>query len=63
MYFEYPEMLEKASRRDKYEDWREGAALSMASKEKISFSLGAAISGLDREAFRARLEALESMPA
>ena len=63
MYFEYPEMLEKASRRDKYEDWREDAALSMASKEKISFSLGAAISGLDREAFRARLEALESMPA
>ena len=63
MYFEYPEMLQKTSLRDKYENWREDGALSMVSKEKISFSLGASISGLDKETFRARLGALESMPA
>ena len=63
MYFEYPEMLEKTSQRDKYEDWRENAALSMVSKEKISFSLGASISGLDKEEFRTKLGALEPVPA
>ena len=63
MYFEYPEMLENTNQREEYEKWRENAALSMVSKEKISFSLGASISGLGKEKFRTRLEALEPMPA
>lgn len=63
MYFEYPEMREKTNQSGEYEKWRENAALSMVSKEKISFSLGVSISGLNREEFRAKLEALDPMPA
>ena len=62
-YFEYPEMRENTNQLDDYEKWREDAAISMVSNEKISFSLGVSISGLDSEEFRTRLEALEPISA
>ena len=62
-YFEYPEMRENTNQLDNYEKWREDAAISMVSNEKISFSLGVSISGLDSEEFRTRLEALEPISA
>lgn len=62
-YFEYPEMRENTNQLDDYEKWCEDAAISMVSNEKISFSLGVSISGLDSEEFRTRLEALGPISA
>ena len=55
-YTKFPEMLEKSEQKDKYEQWREEAALSMVKHDKISFSLGVQISGLDREEFGKKLD-------
>ena len=57
MYHEYPEMRKNTNQSDEYRKWRESAALSMVSGGKISFSLGATISGLGREEFRTKLDA------
>lgn len=46
-YTKFPEMLEKSELRDKYQEWRKGAALSMVKHDKISMSLGAQIYGTD----------------
>ncbi len=55
MYTKFPEMLEKTEQKDEYEQWREKSALTMVKDDKISFSLGVQISGLDRKEFGERL--------
>lgn len=56
MYTKFPEMLDKSEQKVEYEDWKEQSALSMVRDDKISFSLGVQISGLDRTEFEKRLE-------
>ena len=56
MYTKFPEMLEKSEQKDNYERLRKEAALSMVKDDKISFSLGVQISGLDRKVFGKELD-------
>ena len=56
MYTKFPEMLDKSEQKDEYNEWKEQYALSMVRDDKISFSLGVQISGLDRTEFEKRLE-------
>lgn len=57
-YTKFPEMREKSEQVDKYEEWRENAALTMVRAGKISRSLGASVAGLNEEEFDDRLGTL-----